>query len=248
MLVNCRPAGAYLMEDFYYAGGLPALWSVLSPLLHGDARTVGGPTVGEIAAKAEVHDADVIRSLDTPVSGESGLAVLYGNLAPNGAVIKPAAADPRLKRHTGPALVFDDYPHMKREIDRDDLDVTPDHVLILRNVGPLGGPGMPEWGMLPIPKKLLKQGVRDMLRISDARMSGTELRGVHPACRAGILRRWTSGIGPDGRHDLGRYRGANAECRDFGRGNGTSSRCLDPAGAALRARLRLDDGPARAAG
>ncbi|WP_142846407.1 L-arabinonate dehydratase [Telmatospirillum sp. J64-1] len=173
VLVNCRPAGAYLMEDFYYAGGLPALWSELRELLRGEARTVAGPSIGEIAAGAQVCNADVIRSLDNPVSGADGLAVLYGNLAPDGCVMKPAAADPRLRRHTGPALVFDDYQHMKDEIDREDLEVTPDHVLVLRNVGPLGGPGMPEWGMLPIPKKLLKRGVRDMLRISDARMSGT---------------------------------------------------------------------------
>jgi dihydroxy-acid dehydratase len=173
VLVNCRPAGKYLMEDFYYAGGLPALWSRLRDRLDLSARTVAGGTVGDVAGQAEVFDDDVIRPLDNPVSDGLALAVLYGNLAPDGCVVKPSAADPALARHRGPALVFDDYNHMKSLIDRDDLDVTKDSVLVLRNVGPLGGPGMPEWGMLPIPQKLLKQGVRDMVRISDARMSGT---------------------------------------------------------------------------
>jgi dihydroxy-acid dehydratase len=171
---NVRPSGdLYLMEDFFYAGGLPALMERIRDHLHLDALTVTGRTLGENIAGAEVYNDDVIRSIDNPVYAEGALAVLRGNLAPDGCVIKPSACDTRLLKHTGPALVFDDYPAMKAVIDSDDLDVTPDHVLVLRNSGPQGGPGMPEWGMLPIPKKLVKQGIRDMVRISDARMSGT---------------------------------------------------------------------------
>jgi dihydroxyacid dehydratase/phosphogluconate dehydratase len=144
----------------------------LSPLLHLDARSLSG-TIGEGLAGAAVYNDDVIRPLDRPIVSSGGTAILYGNLAPDGCVIKPPAAEPRLLNHTGPALVFDHYDDMSAAVNDLDLDVTPDHVLILRNAGPIGGPGMPEWGMLPIPKKLLKQGVRDMLRISDARMSGT---------------------------------------------------------------------------
>ncbi len=174
VVANIRPSGdKYLMEDFFYAGGLRALMTVIAAHLHLDALTVNGSTVGENIAGASVDNDDVIRKLGNPVYREGSLAVLTGNLAPDGCVMKPAACDPRFHKHAGPALVFDDYPAMKAAIDDDDLDVTPDHVLILRNAGPLGGPGMPEWGMLPIPKKLVKQGVRDMLRISDARMSGT---------------------------------------------------------------------------
>lgn len=174
VIANIRPSGEkYLMEDFFYAGGMPAMMAQLGDHLHTDCITVTGRTLGENIAGAEVHDADVIRPLDNPIYREGALAVLRGNLAPEGCVIKPSACDARFQRHTGPALVFDDYPSMKAVIDSDDLDVTADHVLILRNAGPLGGPGMPEWGMLPIPKKLVRQGVRDMVRISDARMSGT---------------------------------------------------------------------------
>jgi dihydroxy-acid dehydratase len=161
------------MEDFFFAGGLPALMSRLTDHLHLDALTVTGRTLGENIAGARVHDDDVIRTVDNPIYAEGALAVLRGNLAPEGCVIKPSACAPHLLAHTGPALVFDDYPSLKAAIDDESLDVTPDHVLVLRNAGPLGGPGMPEWGMLPIPKKLVKQGVRDMLRISDSRMSGT---------------------------------------------------------------------------
>ncbi|MET0745748.1 MAG: dihydroxy-acid dehydratase, partial [Microvirga sp.] len=128
---------------------------------------------GDNIADAAVYNDDVIRTLDNPIYAEGALAVLKGNLAPDGCVIKPSACEPRFLKHTGPALVFDSYPEMKAAIDDDDLDVTSDHVLILRNAGPQGGPGMPEWGMLPIPRKLVRQGVRDMVRISDARMSGT---------------------------------------------------------------------------
>jgi dihydroxy-acid dehydratase len=173
VLANIRPSGEFLMEDFFYAGGLRALLSVLSEKLDLTARTVSGGTLADHIGDAKVYNADVIRSLDNPFSTALGTAVLYGNLAPDGCVMKPSAAEPRLLRHSGPALVFRDYPEMTATIDPDDLEVTSDHVLVLQNAGPIGGPGMPEWGMLPIPKKLLKQGVRDMLRISDGRMSGT---------------------------------------------------------------------------
>ena len=174
VIANVRPSGdQYLMEDFYYAGGLPGLMSRLKEHLHLDALTVTGKTLGENIAGCRVYNDDVIRPLDNPIYAEGALAVLRGNLAPDGCVIKPSACPAHLHQHTGPALVFDDYPSMKAVIDSDDLDVTADHVLVLRNAGPQGGPGMPEWGMLPMPKKLLKQGVRDMLRLSDARMSGT---------------------------------------------------------------------------
>jgi len=174
VIANVRPSGdAYLMEDFFYAGGLPALMGQIKPHLHLDCITVTGKTLGENIEGAEVHNADVIRGIDNPIYKEGALAVLKGNLAPDGCVIKPSACAPRFLKHTGPALVFDDYPSMKKAVDDPNLDVTEDHILILRNAGPQGGPGMPEWGMLPIPTKLVKQGVRDMVRISDARMSGT---------------------------------------------------------------------------
>jgi dihydroxy-acid dehydratase len=174
VIANIRPSGdTYLMEDFYYAGGMPALLNRLGQRLHLDTVTVNGRTLGENIAGAEVYNDDVIRPLETPIYGEGALAVLRGNLAPDGCVIKPSACAPQYLKHTGPALVFDDYPSLKLAIDDPDLDVTADHILVLRNAGPQGGPGMPEWGMLPIPTKLVKQGVRDMLRLSDARMSGT---------------------------------------------------------------------------
>ena len=174
VIANVRPSGKhYLMEDFFYAGGLPALMSRLRDHLDLDCLTVSGRTLGQDIGNAAVYNDDVIRPLDNPIYAEGALAVLRGNLAPDGCVMKPSACHPKFLRHRGPALVFDDYPSMKAAIDDETLDVTPDHVLILRNAGPQGGPGMPEWGMLPIPKKLLKQGVRDMLRLSDARMSGT---------------------------------------------------------------------------
>jgi dihydroxy-acid dehydratase len=174
VIANIRPSGdTYLMEDFFYAGGLPGLLTRMKPHLHLDALTVTGKTLGENIECAAVFNDDVIRPLDNPIYAEGALAVLKGNLAPDGCVIKPSACAPHLRKHAGPALVFDDYPSMKAAVDNEDLDVTPDHILVLRNAGPLGGPGMPEWGMLPMPKKLLKQGVKDMLRLSDARMSGT---------------------------------------------------------------------------
>ncbi|WP_280154419.1 L-arabinonate dehydratase [Piscinibacter sp. XHJ-5] len=174
VIANIRPSGdTYLMEDFYYAGGLPGLMSRLTGHLRLGAMTVTGRTLGDNIASAQVHNDDVIRPLADPIYAEGALAVLRGNLAPDGCVIKPSACAPGLLQHTGPALVFDDYPSMKAAVDDDTLEVTADHVLVLRNAGPQGGPGMPEWGMLPIPTKLVKQGVRDMVRISDARMSGT---------------------------------------------------------------------------
>jgi dihydroxy-acid dehydratase len=173
LLANIRPAGRFLMEDFHNAGGLPALLKMLSPRLALDCRTVNGTTLGEQIAAAECYDGEVIRSLENPLRPDAGTCVLRGNLAPDGCVIKGIAADPDLLTHRGPALVFDDYPSLKAKINDPDLPVTRDTVLVLRSAGPLGAPGMPEWGMLPIPQKLLAQGVRDMVRISDARMSGT---------------------------------------------------------------------------
>jgi dihydroxy-acid dehydratase len=170
---NLRPSGKYLMEDFYYAGGLPALLGELGDLIHTGERTLNGKTLGENIAGAKVYNPDVIRSRANALSPEGGLAVVRGSLAPNGAVIKTSACEQRLLTHTGPAVVFNDYNDLERRLDDENLDVTADSVLVLRNAGPLGGPGFPEWGMLPIPKKLLKQGVRDMVRLSDARMSGT---------------------------------------------------------------------------
>ena len=173
VIANVRPSGAHLMEDFFYAGGLRALMKVLEGKLDGSALTVNGKTLGENFAEAEVFHPDVIRSLDKAIYAEGATAVLKGNLAPRGAVMKPSAAEARLRQHRGKAIVFRDYNHMAVEVERDDLDVTPDHVLVLQSAGPKGGPGMPEWGMLPIPRKLVRAGVRDMLRISDGRMSGT---------------------------------------------------------------------------
>lgn len=172
-LVNLRPSGEFLMEDFHYAGGLRALLGRMRDLLALDARTVSGGTLGQDVEGASVHDDAVIAPRERPLAAEGGLAVLGGNLAPDGAVIKHSAMEPRLRRHAGKAIVFRDYKDLARRIDDPALGATPDSVLVLQNAGPLGGPGMPEWGMLPIPRRLLEQGVRDMLRISDARMSGT---------------------------------------------------------------------------
>jgi len=189
VIANIRPSGErYLMEDFYYAGGLRALMTRLRDRLHLDARTVAGISLGEAIEDARVYDDDVIRTVDNALYHEGSLAVLRGNLAPDGCVIKPSACEARLLEHEGPALVFDSYPALKRATDDESLEVTPDHVLVLRGAGPEGGPGMPEWGMLPIPKKLLEQGVRDMLRVSDARMSGTSYGGciLHVAPEAHV--------------------------------------------------------------
>jgi dihydroxy-acid dehydratase len=171
VLANIRPSGEYLMEDFYYAGGLRGLLSRLEGVLHLDRATAGGSAIGEILSS--VYKDEVIRPLDDPLQEEGGLAVLRGNLAPDGCVIKHSAADPKLLKHTGPAVAFEGYDDLARRIDDPDLKVDEDSVLVLRGAGPIGAPGMPEWGLLPIPKKLLERGVRDMVRISDARMSGT---------------------------------------------------------------------------
>jgi dihydroxy-acid dehydratase len=174
VIANIRPSGdKYLMEDFYYAGGLLGLMSRLKAFLDLDQINVTGRPWRESLEGATVYNDDVIRPLDNAIYQEGALAVLKGNLAPDGCVIKPSACEPRFLRHSGPALVFNDYAELKASINKEDLDVTADHVLVLRNAGPQGGPGMPEWGMIPIPTKLVKQGVRDMVRISDARMSGT---------------------------------------------------------------------------
>jgi dihydroxy-acid dehydratase len=174
VLANIRPSGKeFLMEDFYYAGGLRALLNELRDLLNLDCLTVNGSTLGANLDGARIYQEDVIRRRDNPIKGSGGIIVLQGNLAPNGAVIKASAASPELLKHTGSAVVFEDYNDMAARIDRDDLEVDASCVLVLRNAGPLGGPGMPEWGMLPVPKKLLRQGVKDMVRVSDARMSGT---------------------------------------------------------------------------
>ncbi len=173
VLANIRPSGEFLMEDFYYAGGLRGVLSELKDLLHLDCATVNGHTLGENLEGAEIFNNEVIRPRSNPLYQEGGLAVLRGNLAPNGAVIKPSAAEPRLLQHTGKAVVFKDYNDMAERIDDPALDVDENSVLVLQHSGPQGGPGMPEWGQLPIPQKLLQKGVRDMVRISDARMSGT---------------------------------------------------------------------------
>ncbi|MDX8055566.1 L-arabinonate dehydratase [Lentzea sp. BCCO 10_0798] len=173
VLASVQPAGSHLMEDFYYAGGLRGLLSRLRESLHLERITVTGRTFGEDLEGAEVYDSSVIRPVDDPISAEGGLAVLRGNLAPDGAVIKYVAADPALWRHTGPAVVFHGYKDLQARINDPSLDVTKDSVIVLAGGGPKGGPGMPEYGMLPIPDKLLHEGVRDMVRVSDARMSGT---------------------------------------------------------------------------
>jgi dihydroxy-acid dehydratase len=173
VLANLRPGGKFLMEDFFYAGGLRAFLTRLTDLLDLSQNTCVGKTLGDNIAGAVVHNDEVILPRDKPLLPNDGLAILHGNLAPDGAVIKPAAMEAHLRQHTGPALVFKDYQDMAERIDDPDLVVDKNSVLVLQSAGPQGAPGMPEWGQLPIPQKLLKQGVRDMLRISDARMSGT---------------------------------------------------------------------------
>jgi dihydroxy-acid dehydratase len=175
LLANIRPSGAYLMEDFYYAGGLPAVLKQLAVggRLKTGARTVNGATIGDNVERAAIYNEDVIRPLNNPLVASDSLAVLRGNLAPDGAIIKPPAAETHLHKHAGKAVVFEDYNDMAARIDDPDLDVDENSVLVLKNAGPIGAPGMPEWGQLPIPKKVLAKGVRDMVRVSDARMSGT---------------------------------------------------------------------------
>ena len=172
-ILDLKPSGRFLMEDFYYAGGLEALMGRISSLLDLDAPVVAGGALGDTIAAARVHNPEVIRTVDEPLDPEGGLAVLHGSLAPDGAIIKPTAASRDLLVHRGRAVVFEDHDDMEHRIDGPDLDVGPDDVLVMRNSGPVGGPGMPEWGFLPLPKRLLERGVRDMVRLSDARMSGT---------------------------------------------------------------------------
>ncbi|MBV8626519.1 MAG: dihydroxy-acid dehydratase, partial [Paraburkholderia sp.] len=173
VLANIRPTGMYLMEDFFYAGGLPAMLAELGELIDRSQKTVNGRTLGENIEGAQIFNEDVIRRRSAPLLPDNGLAVLRGNIAPDGAVIKPGAADPKLHVHTGRAVVFRDYNDMAARIDDEALDIDENSVIVLQHAGPVGAPGMPEWGQLPIPKKLLQKGVRDMVRISDARMSGT---------------------------------------------------------------------------
>ena len=240
LVANVRPSGkGYLMEDFFYAGGLLALMNNIREKLDLSALTVSGQTLGEAIEGAEVYNDDVIRPLSNPVYNEGSLAVLKGNLAPNGSVIKPAACDPKYHVHEGPAIVFDSYPEMKKFVDDEASGVTADHVMVLRNAGPLGGPGMPEWGMLPLPKKLVKQGHRDMLRLSDARMSGTSYGAcvLHIAPRAyvgGPLALLKTGdiVRCDVPNRRDRHGCADSEI-EARRNNWTQAR------ASLRARLRL---------
>jgi dihydroxy-acid dehydratase len=173
LIANVRPAGEHLVEQLFEIGGLPVVLRELAPLLRLDAPTVSGRTLGENLADAPELDGEVVRPLCDPVQPPGGLAVVRGNLAPGGAVVKCSAASAELLVHAGPALVFDDMDDLRKRIDDPDLPVTADTVLVLRNAGPVGGPGMPEWGALPIPLKLLREGVTDMVRVSDARMSGT---------------------------------------------------------------------------
>ncbi|MDQ3439053.1 MAG: L-arabinonate dehydratase [Planctomycetota bacterium] len=173
VIANLRPSGEFLMEDFYDAGGLRGLLNRIGGMLQLNCKTVSGRTLGEDIEGAVICNDNVIRPLDKPISDAGATVVLHGNLAPDGCVIKPTCAEPRLLKHAGPALVFKNYADLKVRIDDESLNVTADSVIVLQSAGPQGAPGMPEWGMLPIPKKLLKQGVRDMVRISDARMSGT---------------------------------------------------------------------------
>ncbi|HLW80123.1 MAG TPA: dihydroxy-acid dehydratase, partial [Terriglobia bacterium] len=172
-ITNIRPSGKHLMEDLFYAGGLPAVMKEIQSLLHGDALTVTGKTMGENIRGAECFNRDVIRPLTEPLQPEGGTVILKGNLAPGGAVIKQSAASPHLVKHQGRAVVFEDYADLWARVDAPDLEVDENSVLVLKNGGPKGAPGMPEWGDMPIPAKLLKAGVRDMVRVSDARMSGT---------------------------------------------------------------------------
>ncbi len=172
-LADLRPAGRFLMEDFYFAGGLPALLNQVTDLLHGECLTVNGKTLLENVSDAQIWNKEVIRTRDNVLSAEGGTAVLHGNICPNGAVIKHSAMEPRFLKHTGKAVVFKDYEELAKRLDDPDLDITADSIMVLQSAGPVGAPGMPEWGMLPLPKKLLEAGVRDVLRMSDARMSGT---------------------------------------------------------------------------
>ena len=188
-LVNVRPSGKYLMEDFYYAGGVPAVLREMLPMLHHEALTVTGRSLGENVAEAPCHDTDVIRPLSLPLQPEGGTVILTGNLCPGGAVLKQSAASAHLLAHRGRAVVFEDHADLHARIDDPNLPGDETSVLVLKRVGPKGAPGMPEWGAAPIPRKLLQKGVKDMVRISDARMSGTSygtvVLHVSPEAEAG---------------------------------------------------------------
>lgn len=188
LLANLKPSGKFMMADFFTAGGLPALMKQLEPLLHLGCKTISGLTLGQDIGATHFHNSDVIRSLDNPLDQGGSLVILTGNLVPAGAILKVSAATHELLDHTGPVVVFDSYEDMLDQIDRDDLVVTPDSVLVLRNAGPRAVPGMPEWGQIPIPAKLLRRGIKDMIRISDARMSGTSYGTVvlHAAPEAAV--------------------------------------------------------------
>jgi len=173
LLANLRPSGKYLMEDFFYAGGLPAVLKQLLPLLHGGALTVNGRSIADNVSDAKCYNEDVIRPLTMPLAGEGGTVILFGNLCPDGAVLKQSAASPHLLTHRGRAVVFEDHADLHKRIDDESVAIDENSVLVLKQVGPRGAPGMPEWGAAPIPARLLKRGVKDMVRISDARMSGT---------------------------------------------------------------------------
>jgi dihydroxy-acid dehydratase len=177
-LVNVKPSGEYLMEDFFAAGGVPTVMAELLPLLHGDCLTANGRTVVENVSKSECFNRNVVRAFDQPLAPEGGTAILYGNLAPSGAVLKPTAASPHLLQHRGRAVVFENHEQMRQQIDSDDLPVDAESVLVMKNGGPRGAPGFPEWGQIPMPAKLLKRGIQDVVRVSDARMSGTSFGTV----------------------------------------------------------------------
>ncbi len=177
-ITNVKPSGEYLMDDFFYAGGVPAVMREILPLLHGEARTVTGKSMRQNVEQAPCYNRDVIREVERPLHTEGGTFILRGNLAPDGAVLKHTAASPRLLRHRGSAYVFENHEQMRAEIDREDLPVTEDSVLVMKNGGPKGAPGFPEWGQIPLPRALLRQGVEDLVRISDARMSGTSFGTV----------------------------------------------------------------------
>ncbi len=177
-LVNLKPSGEYLMEDLFSAGGVPAVMRELLPYLDGTALNVSGLTLEACVSEARCYNRDVIREWNRPLASEGGTAILYGNLAPKGAVIKPTAASPELLQHRGRAFVFESRAELMSHIDDEDLPVDASTILVMKSGGPLGGPGMPEWGQIPLPKKLIRQGVRDMVRISDARMSGTSFGTV----------------------------------------------------------------------
>lgn len=187
-IVNVKPSGQYVMEDLFAAGGVPAVMREILPRLNGDALTVTGKTIRENVEKAECFNRDVIRTMAEPLNREGGTVILRGNLAPDGAVLKQTAASPRLLKHRGKAYVFESYEDMRAQIDREDLPVTGDSVLVMKGGGPKGAPGFPEWGHIPLPRVLLKQGVNDMVRISDARMSGTSFGTVvlHVAPEAAV--------------------------------------------------------------